>query len=75
VRIVRESDLVNEPDLLLDFAIYGDRATAIQHIDERSRTLRYDLTFDRQSIRQAHARWERLSLYAVQPLRFRYFAD
>jgi len=75
VRVVRESDLVNEPDLLRDFAIYGDRATAIQHIDERSRTLRYDLTFDRQSIRQALDRWERLSLYASQPLRFRHFAD
>jgi hypothetical protein len=65
VRIVRESDLVDEPDLLVDFAIYGDRATAVQHLDERSRTLRYDLTFDRQSIRQALDRWDRLSLYAT----------
>lgn len=65
VRIVRESDLVNEPDLLRDFAIYGDRATGVQHIDERSRTLRYDLTFDRQSITEAIRRWERLSLYAT----------
>jgi hypothetical protein len=64
VRLVRESDLANEPDLLQDFAIYGDRATAVQVLDEHSRTLRYDLAFDRPSIGQALDRWERLSLYA-----------
>ena len=34
VSAVRESDLVMEADLLCDFAIYGDRATGIQELDE-----------------------------------------
>jgi hypothetical protein len=64
VHVVRERDLTSEPDLLQDFAIYGDRATAIQELDQRSRTARFVLSFDRGSIRQAFNRWERISLYA-----------
>jgi hypothetical protein len=30
VSLVRESDLSKEPDLLWDFAVYGDRATGLQ---------------------------------------------
>ena len=64
VSLVRESDLVEEPDLLCDFAIYGDRATGVQELDERARTLRFTLHFDQASRRNALDRWERLSLYA-----------
>ena len=64
VSLVRESDLANEPDLLRDFAIYGDRAMGIQELDERSHTLRFILSFDQPSIRQALARWERLTLFS-----------
>ena len=64
VSLVRESDLANEPDLLRDFAIYGDRAMGIQELDEQSHTVRFILSFDQPSIRHALARWERLTLFS-----------
>ena len=51
--LVRESDLVNEPDLLRDFGIYGTRATGEQELDEQSRTVRFELRFDEPGIRLA----------------------
>lgn len=65
VSLIRESDLTKEPDLLRDFAVYGDRAIGIQEMDEQSRTIRFILSFDQTSIRQALDRWERLALYAT----------
>jgi hypothetical protein len=65
VFLVRESAVLNEPDLLADFAIYGSRATGEQELDEQSRTLRFVLAFDPQSVRLARDRWERLSLYVT----------
>jgi hypothetical protein len=64
VSVVRESNLTNEPDLLRDFAIYGDRAVGIQDLDEQSRTVRFILSFNQPSIRQALAQWERLTLFS-----------
>lgn len=64
VSLVRESSLANEPDLLRDFAVYGDRAMGVQDLDERSHTIRFILLFDQPSIRQALVRWERLALFA-----------
>lgn len=66
VWLVREDDLANEPDLLCDFAIYGDRATGKQELDEHSGTQRFVLSFDEATRRQALARWERLGLYATR---------
>jgi hypothetical protein len=65
VQLVREADLVDEQDLIKDFAIYGDRATAIQQLDERSKTQLFTLSFDGQNIRQALDQWERLSLFST----------
>ncbi|MBI3823648.1 MAG: hypothetical protein HY289_13345 [Planctomycetes bacterium] len=65
VSVVREQDLAKEPDLLCDFAIYGDRATGKQELDEQSRTQRFVLSFAQESHRQAMARWERLGLYTI----------
>jgi hypothetical protein len=65
VTLVRESEIDAEPDLLCDFGIYDDRATGIQELDDRSRTLRFILHFDAPSVRLARDRWTRLSLYAV----------
>ena len=64
VSVVRELDLAKEPDLLRDFAIYGDRAMGIQELDEESHTVRFVLSFDQASIRQALAQWERLKLFS-----------
>jgi len=65
VSLVRESDLANEPDLLRDFAIYGERAMGIQELDEQSHTSRFILSFDQPSIRHALGQWERLSLFSI----------
>lgn len=65
VSLVRERDLANEPDLLRDFAIYGDRATGTQDLDEGGRTREFALSFDPQVHRQAMERWERLKLFSV----------
>ncbi len=64
VSLARESDLANEPDLVSDFAIYGDRAIGIQELDDRAQTVRFILSFDQPRIRHALARWERLALFA-----------
>lgn len=64
VSLVRESDLANEPDLLADFAIYGDRGIGTQQLDDHSQTLRFTLSFDQPKIRQALGRWERLALFS-----------
>lgn len=63
VSLIREADLAKEPELLRDFAIYGDRAIGIQEMDEQSRTVRFVLSFDQPSIRKALDCWERLALY------------
>jgi len=65
LRLIRESDLAAEPDLLSDMGIYGDRAVGVQELDERSRTLRFTLTFDAQAVRLAGDRWQRLLLFAT----------
>jgi hypothetical protein len=65
VSVVREAELVMEADLLCDFAIYGERATGIQELDEEARTIRFVLSFDRRGITLASERWARISLYAT----------
>ncbi len=64
VSLVRESSLVKEPDLLRDFAVYGDRAVGVQELDEQSRTVRFTLTFDQLDIRQALSQWQRIGLFS-----------
>jgi hypothetical protein len=63
VVLVREIDLINEPDLRADFGIYGDRAVGRQELDERSRTIRFTLSFDPSAIRLSLDRWHRLNLF------------
>lgn len=65
VTLVRESEAAAEPDLLADFGIYGDRAVGVQETDDRSRTVRFTLSFDPQAVRVAQERWRRLSIYAT----------
>lgn len=64
VWLVREPELIGEPDLLCDFGIYGDEATGRQELDEASRTICYTLSFDPAAIRLAKDRWMRLALFA-----------
>jgi len=65
VELVRENDLVDEADLRADFGIYGDRAVGTQELDDRSRTMRFTLSFDATEVRLGLARWERLSLFST----------
>jgi hypothetical protein len=63
--LVRESAIAGEPDLLADFGIYGDRAVGTLETDERSRPVRFTLSFDPQAVRLADDRWRRLSIFGV----------
>lgn len=65
VALVRESDLAAEPGLLGDIGLYGDRAVGVEDLDERARTVRFTLSFDRQAVRLARDRWDRLYLFAT----------
>ena len=62
---VEPLDLDDEPDGPADFGIYGDRAVGTQELDERSRTVRFTLAFDRRAVRLAADRWDRLKIYAI----------
>jgi len=68
IRLVRESDVAGEPDLLSDIGVYGNRAFGVQELDDRCRTIRFVLHFDPQAARLARDRWERLAVYTT-PLR------
>ena len=65
IALVREHELLGEPELLCDFGIYGDQAVGFQELDDQSKTVRYTLDFDPATRRNALDRWERLRLYAI----------
>ena len=65
ISLVRESELLGEQDLMLDFGIYGDLATGIQYTDVQCRTERFVLHFDRQNIELGKDRWQRLLMHTV----------
>lgn len=65
VRVVRESALAQEPDLIADIGLYGTRAIGIQELDAECRTVRFTLTFDFGQLAAAEARWQRLNVYAT----------
>ncbi|MBX9623410.1 MAG: hypothetical protein K2X82_06310 [Gemmataceae bacterium] len=65
VSLAREADVRGEPDLVGDFGIYGDRAVGTLELDDRARAVRFTLSVDRQAVRLARERWDRLALFAV----------
>ncbi|MCA9064170.1 MAG: hypothetical protein KDA96_13965 [Planctomycetaceae bacterium] len=65
LRLVRESALGTESDLLTDFGIYGNRAVGMQSADPSGRTIRFVLSFDFDKLRQAETQWSRLAVYAI----------
>ena len=65
VKLVRQSSVADEPDLITDMGMYGNRAVGQQEIDDRGRTVQFTLTFDFPEILAAEQRWERLSIYAI----------
>lgn len=65
LRLIRESEIDDETDLLGDFGIYGDRAVGWLELDDQCRSLRFTLDFDAQNVRLAEERWKRLELFAI----------
>jgi len=65
IRLIRESALGTETDLLTDFGIYGSRAVGMQLADPAGRTIRFVLSFDFEKVRQAESQWSRLAVYAT----------
>lgn len=68
VMLCRESELAGEPDLPLDFGIYGEQAVGTQFLDEECRTREFLLEFRREAVTLAGERWDRVKLHAT-PLR------
>lgn len=65
MRLVRESELDEERELLGDIGIYGDRACGLLELDELCQTIRFTLDFSEQTRRRFEDRWRRLLLFAV----------
>ena len=65
LRLVRESEIEAETDLLGDFGIYGDRAVGRLDLDDQCRSLRFTLDFNPQGLRLAEEQWRRLELFAA----------
>lgn len=63
--LVRQSALTNEPEIVMDFGIYGQRAVGTQHLDSNSRTTKYVLSFNPDDISFAKQSWQRLRLYSI----------
>ena len=65
VRIVRESALTGDLELVCDFGIYGSRAIGLQMADPTGRTIRFTLDFNFEKVAAAEASWSRLLVYSV----------
>jgi hypothetical protein len=65
MRLVRESEISEEPALLCDFGIYGRRATGVLELDDQCRTVQFTFDFDNRSVQLFEQRWHRLLLFAV----------
>jgi len=75
VKIARESSIPPEEDLLHDLGIYGDRAVGYQHTDDRCRTIRFDLHFDKTQIEKAKGIFERLKMHTLKPSEVEAYLD
>ena len=65
IRLVLESALRQEPDLVRDMGVYGFSAVGFQEFDsDHLRTSRFTLDFEFSAVREAEARWNRLNVYA-----------
>jgi len=65
IRLLRESDVGSDADLLADFGIYGNRAVGTQLADPSGKTIRFVLSFDFEKLQKAEEQWSRLAVYAI----------
>lgn len=66
IAVIRQSEIPPEEDLLHDFGIYGQRAVGYQFLDEKCRTERFELHFNRTMYMKTLDRFNRLKLYATE---------
>ncbi len=64
IKLVRESTIAVEPDLLGDFGIYGSHAVGQHTLDEKCRTVRFVLRFNFEAVETAEKRWKRLGIFS-----------
>ena len=64
-RLVRLSDIEQEPELIADFGIYGDDAVGTQVVDFEGKTQRFQIQFGENRVRVAEERWDRILLYSI----------
>jgi hypothetical protein len=67
VSLIRLTDLDDDPSLVCDIGIYGERAVGQQQTDFEGKTTRFELRFATNALQQAEQRWQQLMVYA-QPL-------
>lgn len=65
VEVVRESELLGEPQLIADFGIYGFRALGRQVSDIAGRTSRFTLSFDYEDVKQGDRYWDKLRVFST----------
>ena len=65
IKLVRESKLTNEPELLQDLGIYGSRAVGVQELGDECETVRFTLRFGFDEVSRAEERWGRLAVYSI----------
>ena len=65
VRLVRESQIEDEPGLLSDFGIYGDRAAGQLGLDDQCRTIQFTFDFNPHAVQRFEEQWRRLLLFSV----------
>ena len=63
VSLIRLAALEDEPALICDMGIYGEDAVGLQQTDFEGKTVKFELHFDANMIRQAEQRWNQLLLY------------
>jgi hypothetical protein len=65
IEVVKESALAKEPELMVDFGIYGFRAVGRQLTDSSGRTTKFTLSFEFDDVKNAENTWERLKVFSV----------
>ena len=65
IEIVKESTLAKEPELIVDFGIYGFRAVGKQVADSSGRTTKFTLSFEYGDVKNADNAWERIKVFST----------
>ena len=64
VSLIRLTELDDDPALVCDIGIYGQKAAGQQQTDFEGKTTRFELCFEESAVQQAEQRWQQLMVYA-----------